>query len=502
MNQTFDIKVDSAERGLVDIKSFSLRRGAVAFLFGESGIGKTIIAKAFYGLLDSSALRSAVNGQPFENYAVTPEIIRLQKNGFFVFQEPSSHLHPLLKISDQIREGSLRLADNEKDIAKHLWDEKNGSGLDSLLKVYPKPYRPSGGEKQRILLLMAFKKIQLFLNDTTEDDAVFIFDEPTGSLDDGYRDRFLAYLFERFRVKPFTALIITHDYSMISEVYRKHKDILPAIDFQELVIDNKKQVQRSFEPNRYLNWLSEQPKIGTSDNNLPQLIRVESGIQIFGRRLTFHRNAEDRAEIPLSLEAGSWIYLKAPSGVGKTTVAKIIAGLLRADTIQMQIGDMSVNEKTPESVWKNKWWGKILTMVFQHADESLNQQATVADVFRGLPIRGMNNDILLGHLASVFDRQLNKDFLIRKVGHLSGGQKQRLNLLRGMMLDTKILILDEPLNGLDFESVMRVLDKLRAKAKTGTGLIIISHNEEIFDRLIPEENVLYLKAGPVTLKEA
>ncbi|MBL7994448.1 ATP-binding cassette domain-containing protein, partial [bacterium] len=222
MKMSYEIQVVGAERRLVDVQSFSLRQNTITFLFGESGIGKTMISKAIYGILDYDTLLVSINGQEYENYVNSPEVIRLQKHGFFVFQEPSSHLHPLLKVGHQIREGSLSLADNEKDIANHLWSREDRSDLESLLTVYPKPYRPSGGEKQRILLLMAFKKIQMFIKNESIDDAVFIFDEPTGSLDNGYRNRFLNYLFELFRHKPFTGLIITHDYSMISEVYQRH----------------------------------------------------------------------------------------------------------------------------------------------------------------------------------------------------------------------------------------------------------------------------------------
>lgn len=495
MRSSFDIQVDSNDRPLVDVRSFGLREKAITFLFGESGIGKTIISKAFYGLLDSSDLNISINGQRFEKYAESSTVKSQQKNGFFVFQEPSSHLHPLLSVGYQIREGSLGQADGERDILKHLWDNADGSDLESLLNVFPKPYRPSGGEKQRILLVMAFKKIQMFLKNASEDNAVFIFDEPSGSLDNGYRNRFLSYLFELFRCKPFTGLIITHDYSMISEVYHRHKDLLPQIDFEELTLENNKQVQRSFEPKTYLDWLSKQSlPVSFTETHLP-VLRIESGIRVFKRRLSFHRTPADTAEIPLSLDSGSWIYLKAPSGVGKTTIAKIIMGLLRVDQFQLSIQNTKVDETIPVSYWKKQCWGKITTMVFQHADEALNQQASVADVFHGLPIRGMkDNKILRDHLMSVFDEELDKDFLSRKVGHLSGGQKQRLNLLRGMMLNTKILILDEPLNGLDFESVTKILYRLQAKAKTGTGIIVISHNEEIFDRLIPKENVYYLKA--------
>jgi ABC-type multidrug transport system ATPase subunit len=82
--------------------------------------------------------------------------------------------------------------------------------------------------------------------------------------------------------------------------------------------------------------------------------------------------------------------------------------------------------------------------------------------------------------------------LDKKVAHLSGGQKQRLNLMRSLCLGVSLLILDEPLNGLDFVSVKKVLALLEHKRREGCSFLIISHNEEIFDLFIPQKKVFYL----------
>jgi ABC-type multidrug transport system ATPase subunit len=100
-------------------------------------------------------------------------------------------------------------------------------------------------------------------------------------------------------------------------------------------------------------------------------------------------------------------------------------------------------------------------------------------------------------MKELFDNEIEDSFLKTKVKYLSGGQKQKLNLLRSFILDTDILILDEPLNGLDFESIMKVITMLQAKQKSGIALMIISHNEEIFDAIISKENVYYLQAYPL-----
>jgi len=71
---------------------------------------------------------------------------------------------------------------------------------------------------------MALEKIDMLPRLTAaRRDAFFVFDEPSGSLDNHFRDLFLDLLFDRFRRRPFTALVVTHDYSMISRVTQAAK---------------------------------------------------------------------------------------------------------------------------------------------------------------------------------------------------------------------------------------------------------------------------------------
>jgi ABC-type dipeptide/oligopeptide/nickel transport system ATPase subunit len=132
-------------------------------------------------------------------------------------------------------------------------------------------------------------------------------------------------------------------------------------------------------------------------------------------------------------------------------------------------------------------------MVFQHADESLNLAATVRETFLGLPLaRKLTPQTLVLALGELFEDSVTDAFLSKKVAMLSGGQKQRLNLLRSIVLGTDLLILDEPLNGLDFLSVKKVLTILDDRRRRGAALLMISHNEEIFDHFVDREHVYYL----------
>jgi len=100
-------------------------------------------------------------------------------------------------------------------------------------------------------------------------------------------------------------------------------------------------------------------------------------------------------------------------------------------------------------------------------------------------------------LSELFDDEPGRDFLNTKIKYLSGGQKQRINLLRSLILHTDILILDEPLNGLDFASVAKVIAMIETKLKSGIGVLVISHNEEVFDTLVAQGDVYYLHSSSI-----
>ena len=496
----WDIEIASGKRTLVSIREFTVRENRMTFLFGESGIGKSLISKAVYGLLNPDDLDVRINREPFNAYLADPDTQTLQRNSFFVFQEPSSHLHPLLTLDIQLREGSLSKATTQEQVLEQLWDNSTRQDIRHLLDVYPKPFRPSGGEKQRVLAAAAFMKIDMLPPLSPDTPTLFVFDEPTGSLDNHLRDVLLDMTFDRFRQRRFTILIITHDYSMISKVRESAVDLRDSIDFKELALHRGSLALNDFQPDTYTTWVTQDiARQGATarQNARDPVCEVPSGTLVFGRRLLTSRDHAGKTEAPLRLAQGSMVYLKAPSGTGKTTLVKIMMGLQRADSFSMTLGNIALSHRTPRRLWQRNIWGRRMTMVFQHADEALNLQSTVREIFLGLPSVARITDYAIREtLAELFDPEDIGGLLGQPVGTLSGGQKQKLNLLRGLFLHTDVLILDEPLNGLDFESARKVIAMLRKKQLEGKALLVISHNEEIFDAVTGAEATYFLHSIP------
>jgi len=495
--ERYCITIKSGNRSIVKCDDFGVGWEKINFLFGESGIGKSLLCKAVYGLLDRDELDIAVNGETYEKHCSDTLTNDIKRSGFFVFQEPSSHFNPLLRIREQLSEGSLSRRQVLDDSVRRLFENSDDKAIQKILDLYPKPFRPSGGEKQRMLLAMAFKKIDSFLESKKEDrNAVFVFDEPTGSLDNNYRNLFLSLLLEKYAQKPFTALFITHDYSIISRIHTHHKNLLSHVCFKELSRKTDTLVElHDFSSVEYLKWLdaSRPPRYEQPSRQKP-VLSAQANFSIFGRSYTICKDEARTIPARLTIGKGEMVYIKAASGVGKTTLAKIIMGLYRAQRFSMTLSGIDATHETPNSVWAKRIWGKKAGMVFQHADEALDLAITIRETFQGLPLaHKLNSDDIKNALAQLFDREsLTDAFLKRKVAYLSGGQKQRLNLLRTLILNTDLIILDEPLNGLDFLGVKRVLGMLEEKRRAGSSILLISHNEEIFDSLIDRERIYYL----------
>ncbi len=491
----FDIRIAAGDRLLVDAEGFPVEDGAITFLFGESGIGKSLIGKALFGILDESEFRIRMGGAPYAEYRDSPSARAARNGGFFMFQEPSSHLNPLLTIEQQMKEGTLARAKDPLGAAMELWRDADRGTLPLILPVYPRPHRPSGGEKQRILAAMAFSKMDIALSGGGRSPGLFVFDEPTGSLDRDARDRLLDRLFARFRLRHETILLITHDYGMISYVRSRHRDMEKSFRFMELCVSGGVARTREFDPGRFLSWLGGLHEEPAAEASTP-VVRVEGDIRVFSRVLRFTRPGAGGRTGPLEIRPGELAYLKAGSGIGKTTVAKIIVGLLRAEYFRFEIDGVRLGEVSPRSYWRKHLWGKKLTMAFQHADESLNPMAGVGDTLRILGKRSLRGfGAIDSALSRLFDPREAPELRRKKVWQLSGGQKQRLNLLRAFVLETPLIILDEPLSALDFESIDRVLGLIRDARAEGRAILLISHNEDIFDRIVPAGSVHVLESA-------
>lgn len=197
-------------------------------------------------------------------------------------------------------------------------------------------------------------------------------------------------------------------------------------------------------------------------------------------------------ELPLAVDLqvarGSVVALFGPSGAGKTSVLRMIAGLMDPDK-----GFIRINT----SDWYNsdtrinlKPWKRRTGFVFQ--ESGLFPNMTVAENLSYALERGQSPSIV-HELITTFDLSGMKD---RKPGMLSGGQRQRVALARALVRKPELLLLDEPLSAIDHQARVSLQDHiLAAHRKFNLTTILVSHDPGEVFRLA--EKVFVLQDGQV-----
>ncbi|MCR4821676.1 MAG: ABC transporter ATP-binding protein [Treponema sp.] len=176
-------------------------------------------------------------------------------------------------------------------------------------------------------------------------------------------------------------------------------------------------------------------------------------------------------DISLLVEAGSFTTLLGPSGCGKTTLLRLISGFLNP-----QSGSVLIDGHDQAGTEVNE---RQVGMVFQ--DYALFPHLTVENnIAYGLKIQ--KNLSKEGQSAKIQEIALAlgiEDLLKRYPNELSGGQQQRVALARSLVLNPKILLMDEPLSSLDTKLRTKVREELKEiQQKLGITTIYVTHDQE------------------------
>lgn len=198
--------------------------------------------------------------------------------------------------------------------------------------------------------------------------------------------------------------------------------------------------------------------------------------------------------LSFSVERGESIGIVGESGCGKSTLAKILAKLTPRTSGDIKIDGRTIDSFTPRQL------ANEVQLIFQHSTLALNPKLTIRQILEEpLKIQGMPR----AHRAEEALKlaQLPPHLLDRLPGQVSGGQRQRVNLLRALMLEPKILILDESLASQDDETkshLVELLKELQWRHRLTT--LVISHDlpliEELTDRLFVMYAGQFVESGP------
>jgi energy-coupling factor transport system ATP-binding protein len=189
-------------------------------------------------------------------------------------------------------------------------------------------------------------------------------------------------------------------------------------------------------------------------------------------------------DVTFELRAGEYVGVVGPNGGGKSTLVRLLNGLLRADSGSVRVGEL---DPATEPYLVRKRVG----MLFQNPENGLVAPFVEDDVAFGLENLGVPREEMRDRVREAI-RAVGLEGYERREPHtLSGGEKQRVALAGLLALDPEILLLDEPTSMLDAAGRREVLERLEALRGARTVLHVTHHLEELLDA----DRILVLNAG-------
>ena len=211
----------------------------------------------------------------------------------------------------------------------------------------------------------------------------------------------------------------------------------------------------------------------------------EIALKISNVSFSYKKGAKAINNFNLEVRKGSFTTLLGESGCGKTTILKLISGFLQPDVGLIEIDGVNQNRIEPDK--------RKIAFVFQNY--ALFPHLTVKNnILYGVKNKKNENNY------KIFEdtvKSLNLDNLLTRYPHeLSGGQQQRVALARSLVLNPKILLMDEPLSSLDTKLREKVRDELKEiQQKLKITTIYVTHDRE--EALSLSDNIAVIHEGKI-----
>ena len=443
-NLVIDFESKDSTFRAVDNISLEIARGKTLSLVGESGSGKSVTALSILQLLPEGTVRySKESSIEFEGRQIIggskKDITSLRGNKIsMIFQEPMTSLNPYQKVGYQIDESLII----HRGLSKKEAREKTLDLLKKVkipepeIKVNSYPHQLSGGQRQRIMIAMAL----------ANEPELLIADEPTTALDVTVEKALLELLSDLQKEFGMSILFITHDLNIVKKFsddvcVMKDGQIVEAGRVKELFDDPKHPYTI-----KLLNSIPGKKEKLNTDNELLLTgsevdINYPVAKNLFGQTTEF-LNAVKKVDI--KIYSGSTTGLVGESGSGKSSLARALLGIEKSEG-KIIFDNRDINKLSSSEIRNFK---KDFQIVFQDPFGSLSPRMTIGEIVgEGLKVHQPNltkeerKDKIVQALNDV---ELESASFSRFPHELSGGQRQRVAIARAIILEPKLILLDEP----------------------------------------------------------
>ena len=194
------------------------------------------------------------------------------------------------------------------------------------------------------------------------------------------------------------------------------------------------------------------------------------------------------SHISFDLMPGEFLSIVGPSGCGKSTLLNLIAGLLTPEHGSITLGGRPVSS------------GSAAVGYMLQKDHLLEWRSIYKNILLGLEIRKELTPEKLAHAEALLQTYGLDRFRDARPSQLSGGMRQRAALIRTLVLEPELLLLDEPFSALDYQTRLNVIDDIGKILKSsGKPAILVTH--DISEAISMADRVLILSARPATVRK-
>ncbi|MBF6091289.1 ABC transporter ATP-binding protein [Nocardia cyriacigeorgica] len=460
------VVVGSNGQKLLGPISFRAGAGSVTAVTGPSGCGKTTLLRLLIGQLPEANARVEGNVAVAGREVLTLGSARLRvfrrDRIAYVGQDPGSALNPLMRVRTLLAEVARDSAEATLLEALH----QVGLSADHLDR---RPDELSGGQQRRVALARALVRRT----------GILVLDEPFAGLHATLRSE-IAGVVSGIAATGVTVLLTGHDTDTVHAI---------ADQVVELGSVSAREVRAA----------------APVSSGEPIVLRARGiGASIKGRQVL--------SGIDFALARGSALAVVGASGAGKTTLARVLAGLHRAAEGSLDLE----GARLPFAVARrNVRVRNGIQLVTQNPKSALNPRRTVAQTLarplrrtssnRTEPVPGSittrmrhrlldrpSKEQLHERITALLESvELDPGTAARYPHELSGGQRQRVALARALAADPAVLVCDEITSALDHataDAIMSLLDRIRTER--GTALLLITHDMTVVAAHCPDVLVL------------